>query len=1384
MKKFRYSLIAFLSVAMAVTGCKTEEIQDNPDPTPAGDGIALTKLVDAISTAYATWEDAREIPESYTVDGQTVTLPEFIYAEASTLVALRDGKTDPIALVTYKGASNPDRDSYDKSEIAVTGGAADGQGVAEDLCTIAERLLATAKEKNQIPNQTLVYRGSEALAFSTDRATVTMARAISEYAASGALSKTVSTDYLSGSTTLKAFAKEFVGYLDVWENTVADILSSDGSHCEDNNTAWEKVHFVPIPQDTPNDWSKQGSQYDDKYQPYRTIEIEGTTYTAAQCWEIAIRGLMDMCTTTGQAFLDGMARNTEIPFGDGLSINNAPISKPSDACVWGKYPWYESTNDGGPVKYNGEELTEVGIDFILKCGSWHVVRSFINNSNNNPLGMIGNFQQFGTSESTLNLEGYEGLICPMREFLILARFYKYILDNNITSNVYTALKDVKVDFDLYAQELSLKVSSASLSFDAIPEAGKELTVTATEAWSAEPVEEWIHIDKVSGDSGETVVTVTVDNHMEETPRAGSIKFSTSDYTKSVTVNQSAYVKPAEATLMDFAKEFATVLDVWEATVGTVDADGTHNGSTAWTDVHFVPIINPNAGYTNEGNQYDSKWAPFWSAKLGEDEYSSNQCWEIAIRGLMDMCTSEGSDFLEGMTDRNKAYTLANGKSTGSTIPNYSSSNQWGANPWYEYDNIVTCNGEAVSEVGVDFILKCGSWHVVRSFVTNAGNTALGKIGNFQEFGTSSSQLQLDGYSGYISPMREFLILARIYKYIADNNITENVYDAIKDVKFDYDLYGVAMPDLVQQTTDVKAGCGEDILDAKFIARTSWTATASDSWISVDPASGAAASPVTISIKVAANEGAARTGKVTVSTATMSIDIAVAQDEYVAPAQTTLKEWAAEYVKCLDVWQNTVGMVEADGTHCVANGTQFENVHLIPIANPNKGYTTKGNQYDDTLYPNKFNVTIGGKTYTSAQCWEIAIRGLMNLVTTEGEDFLAGMTDRNKAYTLGNNASFSTAAVPEYTSCCEWGAYPWYENDDVVKYNGSDISEVDINFTIKVASWFVVRGLVNNAGNNRLGKIGNYQEFGTNSGSQLVLDGYSGYISPMRVMLITARIYKYLLDNNIDSNVYDAIKDAKFDFDLYHQESSAPAEPTLKDFAKSFVTCLDVWESTVGTVDADGTHNGETAWTNVHLLPIINAKKGYANAGNQYDEKYAPFWKATVGSTEYSSNQCWEIAIRGLMNMCTTEGEDFLTGMTDRNKAYTLGNGKGMDSAIPSYSSNNQWGENPWYEYDNTVTYNSAEISEVGIEFILKCCSFHVVRGLITNSGNTALGKIGNFQEFGTKSSQLNLDGYSGYICPMRELLIVARIYKYLLDNNIDSNVYDAIKEVKVAFDLY
>ena len=253
------------------------------------------------------------------------------------------------------------------------------------------------------------------------------------------------------------------------------------------------------------------------------------------------------------------------------------------------------------------------------------------------------------------------------------------------------------------------------------------------------------------------------------------------------------------TLKDFAQEFVKGLDVWESTVGTVESDGCHliAKGTAWENVHFIPVGKTGGKYDDhEGNQHDAKWT-VWKMNVLGQEITSSQAWEIAIRGLMNMVTKEGEAFLLAMDDRNIPYTLQDNGSLMDEMPNPSIDNKWGYYPWLEttedeYDGL-TYNNMPIESVDVNFMVKAGSWHVVRAFINTAGNTPLGKIGNCQQFGTTSNTLQLNGYEGLISPMRELMVLMRIYKDLLDNNINDNVYTAIKDKQYSFDLYGITTP---------------------------------------------------------------------------------------------------------------------------------------------------------------------------------------------------------------------------------------------------------------------------------------------------------------------------------------------------------------------------------------------------------------------------------------------------------------------------------------------------------------------------------------------------------------------------------------------------------------
>lgn len=775
MKKFFIALIALISFAAVFPSCeKTPEGED----VKAVATISQQELIDAFAKMYSEWEENTTIPSSLAVSGKNLTLPQYRYALCKLVANLTSGQTTGnIDVLNYKAADHPERDSYDMETIAVKG--------EESVATIATKMLQAMKEKGQVPNQTLFTRNGSAIAFSTNRATVTLARAIAAYKKDGKFPQEVSTDYLSAAATLKGFAQQLVTYLDVWQKTVGTV-SADGSHCSDNNSAWENVHFIPIPH-SGGAYADGKDQYDPKFQPYHSINVAGTEYTAAQCFIVAAKGFLDLVTKEGSA-LKQVERNTPLhTLANGKGLN-AKIPLADDWALWGQYPWYEKSDD--PCAINLSDAAPCNVGFMLRSVAWFLTRA-------EALGKIGNFVNYDEDpESSIVEKPYYGNISSMRMFIILCRFYKHILDNNISENIYDAVKDVNFDYDFYGVETpDIELQTKSLNVTAEGQKS-EAQFVAKKAWQASTTDSWLTVSPSSGDAASPVkIEITAAANTGEA-REGKVLIKGGNVTDplAIIVKQDAYVAPTEATIKDFAVEFVKCLQVWQETVGKVDACSIHctEKGNAFQNVHFIPIGETQGNpYGTDGNQYDPKYT-VWTMNVKGVEYSSAQAWEIAIRALLDMVTSEGSAGLDQMTDRNKPFTLADNAAMSAALPSPTAGCRWGTFPWYEGDDsgnrLVTYNGADISEVDIVFMVKVCSWHVVRSFIKVGSNTPLGAIGNFQQFGTDPSTLILDGYNGQISPMRELVIVARIYKYLLDNNVNDKVYTAIKDQKFDFDMY--------------------------------------------------------------------------------------------------------------------------------------------------------------------------------------------------------------------------------------------------------------------------------------------------------------------------------------------------------------------------------------------------------------------------------------------------------------------------------------------------------------------------------------------------------------------------------------------------------------------
>ena len=764
MKKILFSVLTSIAALAVVVGCNNDpQPGPTPGPTPGSKTVSWANLLQATKTMYATWEEERSIPASVKVGDQNLSFSEFLLAEAQMLSTLADGKTAAsIDIPSCTAPGNPDRDSYKATEIKVKDGAEDLQKNKEDISTIATRLVTDAKAKGAVPNQVNIFLAGGTVAFCSNRAFVTIARTIAEYAAAGVLPEKVSTDYLSAANSLKSWAKEFVGYLDVWEKTVADVLDADGTRYTGSKLGpWEFVHFVPIPQDTPYEsWTSLigKNQWDPKYQPYRTVTVGGVEYTAAQCWEIGIRGLMDMCTKEGNTFIDGMKTRNDIPtYQDNKSIVNAPINKPNENCIWGQYPWYEQMDQ---VTLAGIPVTEVDVEFLLRCGSVHVARAFFNNFAQ-ALGKIGNFQEFAESEGTINhkdAEGnsYVGLIAPMREFLIMARIYKYLLDNNINSNIYTALKGKKFDYDLYKKGADpIVIDKDKLTFEGAA-ASQDVSLTTTGNWTATASESWVTVSPASGAAGESqTLTVSVAANTESPSRTATVTIMVDEYKKSIAITQSIL---SDATIGDFVNAYVGFLDVWAANKGDLKGGAdSHVRNSDLTNINYIP--------------FDA------TIDVKGIKYGVSDALEIAMRCYLLLTGKDGNN--TSIYGKTSEFPDVEPATFATKLP---AAHSYLINWWYLDDasnqGPIRYKGEAnkmTPELFYNFIKRN-----VNFPPNNSGYWA-----NISQY--SSGELTSD-YSGTMVPSRCQMGLLRLFKYLKDNNITSGVADAIAGKTFDATLY--------------------------------------------------------------------------------------------------------------------------------------------------------------------------------------------------------------------------------------------------------------------------------------------------------------------------------------------------------------------------------------------------------------------------------------------------------------------------------------------------------------------------------------------------------------------------------------------------------------------
>ena len=284
--------------------------------------------------------------------------------------------------------------------------------------------------------------------------------------------------------------------------------------------------------------------------------------------------------------------------------------------------------------------------------------------------------------------------------------------------------------------------------------------------------------------------------------------------------------------------------------------------------------------------------------------------------------------------------------------------------------------------------------------------------------------------------------------------------------------------------------------------------------------------------------------------------------------TTIKDFAEQLVTILDVWQNTTGTID------MLKGESYEG--------------GEWNVADAHYVPDATTITVGGKTYNTADMFETAIRSYLLVRGYDGLD-----TESKGAGSIGALAggaqAMSTTPVPE-THGYYWGASPYNETTG----NGGHfvMGTKDDNEPCKVKldaldNW-AMRSL-----NFQHGKgITNLCGY---AGGQLA--GYYGCFCSKRALLTYTFFFKYMLDNKLDTA--DAIDASTiFRTELFGDENPQPAPITLKtQWIFSAAAALDETTGYAQTWGGANKYKDNGAWDGTEGYKYYTAGDGgrYINA---------------------------------------------------------------------------------------------------------------------------------------------------------------------------------------------
>ena len=343
----------------------------------------------------------------------------------------------------------------------------------------------------------------------------------------------------------------------------------------------------------------------------------------------------------------------------------------------------------------------------------------------------------------------------------------------------------------------------------------------------------------------------------------------------------------------------------------------------------------------------------------------------------------------------------------------------------------------------------------------------------------------------------------------------------------------------------------------------------------------------------------------------------------APEETkaTIKDFATEYVKILDIWANTTGTIDMlKGEDYSGGDWNVENAHYVPST------TT---------------IKVGDKTYNTADMLETALRSYL-LVRGYDGNYTASYGPGSHPALTGGAVTMSETEVP-VTHDYKWGANPYNETsgngghfvmgtkDD----NRPSKAKVDVldNWAMRSLNWPITKGAISN--------LCGYKD------NQL--EGYYGGFSAMRGLITYAFFFKYMLDNKLEK-ADEITADVVIRSELFGDEN-----PFASNVAYKKGSCC--YDDGIATVN-------DYAFTPTLKLGT-SSKYGDVTvtlpAGTKAVNFYAVAWKkqpaslkATAGSNEFTFDL--------KANDGATGNAPYTITVTDDNK-YTLDLGAALTADV-------------------------------------------------------------------------------------------------------------------------